>query len=96
MKQVIGSIDANGKVISGDCFQAERHSKGLYKVYFNTGLLEGKPVVLVTPDTSNQSSETYTVAVSLKSVSETGFTLSIENLSANTIDAGFNFLAIVG
>ena len=40
------------------------------------------------------ASETYTVATSLKNVSESGFTLSIENLSADTYDATFNFIAI--
>ncbi|MFN3018281.1 H-type lectin domain-containing protein [Vibrio coralliilyticus] len=94
MKQVIGKVSYSGDVEIGQGFQAERHSAGLFKVYFDSNLFDSTPVVVVTPDTSRESSETYTVATSLKNVSESGFTLSIENLSADTYDATFNFIAI--
>ena len=94
MKQVIGKVSYNGDVEIGQGFQAERHSTGVFKVYFDSNLFDSPPVVLVTADTSRQSSETYTVATSVKEVSENGFTLSIQNLSVDNYDATFNFIAI--
>ncbi|SIO96695.1 H-type lectin domain-containing protein [Vibrio spartinae] len=93
MTQLIGRVSHTGTVEIGSGFQSEKHSNGLYKVFFDSGKFTSTPVVIATPDTSNFSSETYTVAVSLKNVSTSGFTLSIENLDADTKEAAFNFVA---
>ncbi|OEF93983.1 H-type lectin domain-containing protein [Vibrio splendidus] len=94
MTQVIGKVSYNGEVEIGKGFQAERHETGVFKVFFDSNLFQTTPVVVATPDTSRESSDTYTASVSLKEVSKNGFTLSINNLTPNAYDATFNFIAI--
>jgi len=90
---MVGKISYKGIREIGKDFSSERQSEGLYRISFYNSLAS-TPVVIATPDTSNHSSKTYTVSCSLKDVSKSGFTVTVENLSAEHSDAGLNFLVI--
>lgn len=88
MKQIIGTISPEGVVTSGNNFSCQLDN-GLYIISFLNGFFAHPPVIIATPDTSNQGGA-YTGSVSVHKAGYTGCQLSVQNLSGSNIQAGIN------
>lgn len=95
MSQINGQVSADGDVGIEGSFNSTRTGTGLYTVSFNSGIFVSEPVIMVTVLTDGES-DSYTACASLKDVSANGFKVSVQNLSGNSKDFSFNFIAVSG
>ena len=91
MSTIYAIVNSEGNVINGN-INATKKKDGYYEVDFLTRF-SSVPCVLVTADTDGQENEQYTVAISVKNVSVSGFNVSLQNLSLAPFNGGFNILA---
>jgi hypothetical protein len=92
MSQVSGQVSADGDVSIEGSFTSTRTGTGLYTVNFNNDVFVSEPIIVVTVLTDGESSS-YTACASVKDASANSFKLSVQNLSGNSKDFTFNFIA---
>ena len=92
-KEIFGIVNENGTAVVGSGFTSSRLGTGQYAINISSGTFSEPPAVLLTVDTSTESS-TYTAVASLHNVTVDSFNVSIQNLNGNSKDFRFNFLCI--